>query len=263
MKTTPTRNILAFAIGFSILLSCNPAFGQGDKSHSLMIFAAASTTTVMTQLADLFSKNEGIKTRTSFAASSSLAKQIQSGAPADIFLSANIKWMDYLEQKGLIVASSRFNLLGNRIVLISPALDPVPRFTISRSTDLIKLMKNGRLAMGDPDHVPAGIYGRKALENLGLYSGVERSVARAKDVRAALFLVEKGEAPLGIVYQTDAAISSKIVVSSIFPEKTHPPICYPVAVVAGQESKAAQKFIRFLKSKQVKQIFQTHGFSVY
>jgi len=228
---------------------------------SVRIFAAASTTNAITDISALFEKNNAAKTVLSFASSSTLAKQIEQGAPADIFISANPKWMNYLEEKKAVEPGTRFDLLGNRIVLIVPATRPAT-ITITPELKLAEMLGEGRLAMGDPDHVPAGIYGKQALESLGIWNSVAEKTARAKDVRAALALVEREESPIGLVYATDAAISRKVSVAGTFPEDSHPAITYPAAIVTGKSTPATTAFITFLKSPESKAIFEKYGFTV-
>ena len=198
----------------------------------------------------------------SFASSSTLAKQIESGAPADVYLSANKKWMDYLEERKMIDPTTRFDLLSNRIVLVVPADSNIKRIAIAAHFELAKLLGDGHLAMGDPDHVPAGMYGKRALEKLGVWETVKGKVARAKDVRAALALVERGEVPLGEVYATDASISNKVRVVGVFPEDSHPQIVYPVALVAGRDTPVARRFLTFLKGSEARAVFEKYGFKV-
>ncbi|MEJ2716300.1 MAG: molybdate ABC transporter substrate-binding protein [Deltaproteobacteria bacterium] len=225
------------------------------------IFAAASTTNAITDIAKVFKeKNMGTVTY-SFASSSTLAKQIASGAPADVYLSANPKWMNYLAEREMIEPESRFDLLGNRIVLIAPK-DSTLKVKIAPKFNLAGILGDEKLAMGDPAHVPAGIYGKQALETLGVWKAVEPKVARCKDVRAALTLVERGEAPLGVVYATDAAISKKVKVIGVFPEDTHPPIVYPVALVKDRGTPTARRFLKFLTSPDAKSIFEKYGFTM-
>jgi len=231
-------------------------------AEKVMVFAAASTTNAVTDIGKLFVEKKMGEFTPSFASSSTLAKQIESGAPANVFISANKKWMDYLEEKRLIDSATRFDLLSNRIVLIAPADSELSKVEIAPNFDLVKLLAGDKLAMGDPDHVPVGMYGKKALEALGVWRSVEGSVARAKDVRAALALVERGEAPLGVVYATDAAITDKVKVVGTFPEDSHPPIVYPVALVEGAETPAAKSFLEFLKDPEAKTIFEKYGFTV-
>jgi molybdate transport system substrate-binding protein len=226
------------------------------------VFAAASTTNVMTEIGAMFTRRGLGDFLPSFAASSTLAKQIENGAPASVFLSANGGWMDYLGEKGVIDAASRFDLLGNRIVLVAPVESPLDSVEIAPGFKLEALLEGGYLAMGDPDHVPAGIYGRQALESLGVWGDVRNRIARQKDVRSALALVERGEAPLGLVYATDAAITHKAKVVGIFPESSHPPIRYPVALVEEGRSVAALRFIAFLKTPEAKSVFEKYGFAV-
>ncbi len=234
---------------------------QAAEPDSVTVFAAASTTNAITDIGKMFTDKKMGKFVPSFASSSTLAKQIENGAPANVFVSANQQWMNYLADKKMIVPSSRFDLLRNRIVLIAPADSKTKKVEIGPGFDLVKLLGDGRLAMGDPDHVPAGIYGKQALEKLGTWKNVEPKVARSKDVRAALALVERGETPFGIVYATDAAISSKVKVVGIFPENTHPPIVYPVAIVAGKDTATAQSFLKLLKTREAKAVFEKYGFT--
>ena len=251
-----------FAMLGLVVLYAGPGVGAATAAEvqKITVFAAASTTNAITDIAELFEDSHPVSVRLSFASSSTLAKQIENGAPADIFLSANPKWMDYLIEKGAVVASSRSDLLGNRIVLIAPETSPLNILSMDTDLDLRQLLGEGRLAMGDPDHVPAGMYGKKALEHLALWDSVKDRLACAKDVRAALVLVERGEAPLGQVYATDAAVSKKVKVVGIFPEKSHPPITYPLALI--RETDAALSFMTFLKSEKATEIFQEYGFSI-
>ena len=171
--------------------------------------------------------------------------------------------MDFLEKKDAVVKATRFDLLGNRIVLIAPMASAIDKVEVNAQLNLAALLgSDGRLSMGDPSHVPAGMYGKKAMEKLGLWSQVESRLAPMKDVRAALVLVERGEAPLGEVYATDAAISKKVRVVGMFPESSHPAIVYPVAAVAGGNAKAAAAFMEFLKSAEAKAVFAKYGFEV-
>ena len=231
--------------------------------EEVVVFAAASTTNAITDIGELFAAKQLGTVKTAFASSSTLAKQIASGAPADVYLSANKKWMDYLAEKRAIETATRFDLLGNRIVLIAPLASPIQTVDIESGMDLAALLgKDGRLSMGDPEHVPAGMYGKKAMTQLGLWSQVQDRVAPMKDVRAALVLVERAEAPLGEVYATDAAISSKVRVVGMFPADSHPPIVYPVAAVTGGKAVAAKTFMEFLKSPEARGVFEKYGFEV-
>ncbi|MBI5896368.1 MAG: molybdate ABC transporter substrate-binding protein [Desulfobacterales bacterium] len=234
----------------------------GAASEQITVFAAASTTDVVTQVGRLFGDRKLGAVVTSFAASSTLAKQIENGAPADIFISADLEWMDYLEKKKHIESATRANLLGNRIVLIAPAQSVIGTVTLGPGFDLAGLLGEGRLAMGDPSHVPAGRYARTALETMGVWPSVQSKVAGSATVRAALALVERGETPLGVVYATDAAISKKVKIVATFSQESHPAIVYPVAVVAGRQSEVTTRFISFLRSAEAKAVFEQAGFVV-
>jgi molybdate transport system substrate-binding protein len=252
-------------VGLSVLMMLM-GLGMGQvvaADDEVLVFAAASTTNALTEIGDLYAAKGLGHLTPSFASSSTLAKQIASGAPADIFLSANKKWMDFLEEKNAVDKTTRFDLLGNRIVLIAPRDSSINTVDVNDQLDLTALLgKDGRLSMGDPDHVPAGMYGKKAMEKLGLWEQVQGRLAPMKDVRAALVLVERAEAPLGQVYATDAAISKKVRIVGTFPTQSHPPIVYPVAVVAGGKADGAAAFMKFLKSAEAKAVFAKYGFEV-
>lgn len=248
----PTGMGLGFAVD-------NGIAAEGE----VVVFAAASTTNAVTEIGDLFAAGGLGHITTSFASSSTLAKQIESGAPANVFLSANEKWMDFLEEKGAIEKASRFDLLGNRIVLIAPSKSSIQTVAVKKGLDLAALLgKDGRLSMGDPEHVPAGIYGKTAMERLGLWDQVRDRLAPMKDVRAALVMVERAEAPLGQVYATDAAISEKVRIVGTFPVESHPPIVYPVAAAAGKKTDVTAKFLDFLKTPEARAVFEKYGFEV-
>jgi molybdate transport system substrate-binding protein len=222
------------------------------------IFAAASTTNAMTDVITAYTAKTGKTVVPSFASSSTLAKQISQGAPAMIFVSANSKWMDFLAKENLLIQDSAIDLLGNSLVLIAPKDSATP-ITISKDLDLAGLLGENRLSVGDPDHVPAGMYAKTALESLGLWDGVEAKLARASDVRGALALVERGETPLGIVYSTDAAISDAVAVVATFPQDSYKKITYPAALVQGADEDA-KAFFAFLISADAKAIFAKYGF---
>jgi molybdate transport system substrate-binding protein len=250
----------SFIVTFSALIIL-PEFDRAEGRERILVFSAGSTINAITEVGDLFNEQGNEKCIISCAASSTLAKQIAQGAPADIFISANPKWMDYLSEKDLIELETRFDLLGNRLVLIAPISDD-SRTKITPGLDLAGLLGKERIAMGDPDHVPAGIYGKQALIALGMWDNVKNRVAPMKDVRAALVMVEREETPFGIVYSTDAFISKKVRIVDIFPETSHPPITYPVAIVAGKESPATKKLISFLQSPEARAVFLKYGFTV-
>jgi molybdate transport system substrate-binding protein len=244
-----------------VLCLCIGAFRAKAAGEDITVFAAASTTNALTEIAKIYEAEGHGKVALSFASSSTLAKQIESGAPADVFLSADTEWMKYLEEKQLLEAGGRSELVGNRIVFIVPAASTVQSLTVSPQLDLSALLgKDGLLSVGDPAHVPVGKYAKAALEHLKLWPQVENRIAPAKDVRAGLALVERAEAPLGIVYATDAAISDKVRVAGVFPADSHPKIVYPVAVVKGSKSKAALEFITFLSTPQAKAVWVKYGF---
>ena len=258
MTMKHSRRSLLFCLIIAAFMLSHLALAQADP---IRIFAAASTTNAVGDIIKAYTAQTGKAVVPSFASSSTLAKQIDQGAPADVYLSANPKWMNFIEKKELVEPGTRTNLLGNRITMIQPASGELS-IKISKDLDLAGILGDDKLAMGDPDHVPAGIYGRKALESLGLWESVSPKVARAKDVRAALALVERAEAPLGIVYATDAAISKKIKVVALFPEETHPPITYPVCIIKGKAGDDTKAFFEFLQSPKAAEIFKTYGFSI-
>ena len=229
---------------------------------ALTVFAAASLTDALKDVSASWAQAGHQPLRLSFGSSSTLARQIEQGAPANVFASADEKWMDYLARKQLIVAETRKDLLGNDLVLVVPAAKPV-HVTIEKGFDLLGLLgANGRLATGDPAHVPVGIYAEQALRALGLWDSVSPRLARTDDVRAALLLVERGEAPAGIVYATDAAASSAVMAAGTFPENSHDPVSYPFAVTKSGDSTEARALLVFLAGPQARDVFVRHGFKV-
>jgi len=225
------------------------------------VFAAASLKEALDEAAKRFDADTGHRTAVSYAASSALARQIEHGAPADLFLSADMEWMDYLAARKLLDAKSRVELLSNRLVLISPAGSDI-KVTIAPGFPLGELLGTSRLAMADPDHVPAGKYARAALENLGAWAGVSGRIARTENVRAALALVARRETPLGIVYRTDALAERKVRIVAEFPGSSHIRIAYPAALTASSRSRAAPQFLEFLRSLIARAIWERHGFAV-
>ena len=232
------------------------------QAQNVTVFAAASLKNALDEIDARYQARGGDKAAISYASSSALAKQVESGAPADIFISADLDWMDHVEKRSLIKAGTRTNLLRNEIVLIAPA-DSKASFTIGPKFPLAKLLGDGRLAMGDPDHVPAGKYGKAALEALEVWSSVANRIARAENVRAALNFVARGEAPFGVVYRTDAAAEKNVRIAGAFPGNTHPPIVYPAALLSGGKSPAADRYFQFVKSTEAQSIFRKHGFVPY
>ncbi|MDO8608091.1 MAG: molybdate ABC transporter substrate-binding protein [Phaeospirillum sp.] len=232
------------------------------EAETVTIFAAASTANAVTEIGELFKARTGDTVRASYASSSTLAKQIERGAPAQLFLSADLHWMEYLAGEKLITPGSRANLLGNALVLIAPLDAKTAPTVIAKETDLVKLLGDGHLSIGDPDHVPAGIYARQALEHMGQWAALAPRLARGESVRAALALVERGETPLGIVYSTDAALSVKVKAVGVFPDSWHDAITYPVALIAGTETPSARAFLEFLKSDAARNVFSRYGFKL-
>jgi molybdate transport system substrate-binding protein len=227
----------------------------------LLVFAAASLKTVLDDVNARWQTGTGKRAAISYASSSALAKQIEQGAPADIFISADEDWMDYLSERKLVRSETRSDLVGNRLVLIAPKgtdlhVDIVPGFPLA------SLLGDGRLAMANTSAVPAGKYGRAALESLGTWESVKGRIAQAENVRAALLLVSRGEAPLGIVYESDAVSDPGVERVGTFPESTHPRIIYPVAVTAGSTKPDAAAFIDLLRSQQARDIFKKQGFTI-
>jgi len=245
------------------LASAVAPFAARAQSGELVVFAAASLKNALDEIASAWTKDTGKpKPRISYAASSALAKQIEQGAPADLFLSADTDWMDYVAKKDLIKADTRVNLLGNTIVLIAPK-DSAAAVQVKQGFDLAKALSGGKLAMANVDAVPAGKYGKAALEKLGAWDGVKDKVAQAENVRAALLLVVRSEAALGIVYATDAAAAgSNVKIVGVFPEDSHPPIIYPAAVVKAEKSAEATPFLDYLKSAKARPAFEKQGFTV-
>ena len=226
----------------------------------LTVFAAASLADVLQELADGYQQAGGAPVRLSFAASSTLARQLEAGAAADLFFPADQEWMDYVEQRGLIRAPTRRNLLGNRLALIAPA-DSAIRLTIGPHFGLRAALHGERLATGDPDVVPAGRYARAALSSLGVWSEVADRLARADNVRSALAFVARGEVPLGIVYETDARVDRRVRIVGLFPPGSHPPISYPVALTR-DAAPGAQAFIDYLGGPAARPLFERYGFTV-
>jgi molybdate transport system substrate-binding protein len=232
------------------------------KAQELTVFAAASLTDAMKDVSAQWAQTGHPPLRLSFGSSSTLARQIEQAAPANLFASADLKWMDFLIDKKLVVTETRKNLLSNDLVLVVAA-DKPKHVTISPGFDLLGLLgPNGRIATGDPKHVPIGIYAEQALRKLGLWESVEPRLARTDDVRQALLLVERGEAPAGIVYATDAAASKGVMIAGIFPANSHDPVTYPFAVVKLGDTLEARSLMTYLSGPQAREIFVKHGFKV-
>lgn len=248
-------SVLAGAL--ALMAGASPLMAQGK----LTVFAAASLKNALDEVNAACAADVGEEATISYAGSSALAKQIEEGAPADVFISADLAWMAYLSDRNLTKKDTELELLGNRIVLIAPA-DSTAATEIAPGFDLAGLLGDGKLAMANVDAVPAGKYGKAALEKLGVWASVEADVAQAENVRAALALVSTGEAPLGIVYQTDAAADPKVKILASFPQETHPPIVYPVAQIAASTHDAATPFLDCLQTAKAKVLFEKQGFTV-
>lgn len=231
-----------------------------QHAEALTVFAAASLSDVMKELVQGYQANTGRVVRLSLASSSTLARQIENGARADLFLSADEEWMAYLDQRRLIATDTWTRPIGNRLVMIAPA-DRAEPLTLSAGFDLAGRLDGGRLAIADPAHVPAGRYARQALEHLGLWHIAEAHLARADNVRAALALVERGEAPLGIVYATDARTAKSARVVAEFPAGSHRPIRYSFAAVAGRDGVATRELLVFLTDESARALYAAHGFT--
>jgi molybdate transport system substrate-binding protein len=237
------------------------AQGAAAQSKDIVVFAAASLKNALDDVSAEWQRETGKKTAISYAASPALARQIEQGAPADIFISADLDWMDYVQQRNLIKADTRSNLLGNKIVLIAPK-NSIASVKIAPGFNLAAALGSGRLAMADTAAVPAGKYGKSALETLGVWSSVQDKVAQAENVRAALLLVSRGEAPLGIVYETDAAADPNVRIVDAFPANTHPAIVYPIAITAASRNANATAFLAYLKSPKAQPLFRKQGFTL-
>jgi molybdate transport system substrate-binding protein len=232
------------------------------RAQPLTVFAAASLTDAMKDVSALWVKTGHEAPRLSFASSSTLARQIEQGAPVNVFASADEQWMDYLAKKALVAAGTRKDLLGNDLVLVVPSTNRV-KVKIEPGFGLAKLLgPGGRLGVGDPAHVPAGIYAEQALRKLGLWDEMLPRLAPAADVRSALLLVERGETPAGIVYGTDAAASKGVSVAGVFPESSHDPITYPFAVIKTGDTPDARAFQAFLSTPAVREAWTRWGFKI-
>lgn len=245
---------------FLILIALMLAPSAIAADRGPLVLAAASLQESLTEAADAWAAQGHARPILSFAASSALARQILAGAPADLFLSADEPWMDAVAKAGLLRPGTRTTLLGNRLVLIAPAASRA-KLTIARGFPLARALGGGRLALADPDAVPAGKYAKAALTSLGVWNGVSAKLAPAENVRAAMALVERGAAPLGIVYATDARASRGVRIVGIFPASSHPPIHYPLALLKASRNRDAAGFRAFLLSGQGRAIFARHGFS--
>ncbi|PHM39442.1 molybdate-binding periplasmic protein ModA [Xenorhabdus mauleonii] len=235
--------------------------GNGWAADKVTVFAAASLTNALDDIAAQYKKEKQGNIVTSYASSSTLARQIEQGAPADIFISADQQWMNYMADKQLITQGSRHTLLGNKLVLIAPKESKLDKVELNRDTNWKSLLADGRLAVGDPDHVPVGIYAKESLQYLNAWDTVNPLLARTSNVRVGMALVERAEAPLGIVYGSDAVASNKVKVVGVFPPESHKPVEYPVAIVKGHEKQDVRGFYDYLKTPEAAAIFKRYGFT--
>jgi molybdate transport system substrate-binding protein len=254
MKKTFLNLIAAGALALGLLTQ--PATAQ----ETLTVFAAASLRNALDDVNAAFTKASNIKVTASYAATSALAKQLEAGAPADVFLSADLKWMDYAVEKKLVKADTRFNLLGNKLVLIAGKDSKLGTQQIGQGFDIVKLAGDGRIAVADTKAVPAGRYAKAALEKLGIWSAAEPKLAQAENVRATLAYVARGETPIGIVYETDAKVEPNVKIVGYFPDGSYPPVTYPAAATVNAKA-AASKYLDFLRTGPAKAVFEKYGFS--
>lgn len=231
---------------------------HANAQDSITVYAAASLTDVMAAIEAQYEKQNKIQIKTSYAGSSTLAKQIEAGAPANLFISADEQWMNYLQNKKLVKSSERVNLLGNRLVLITPKQQPL-KIQMNKNFNLGSVI-TGKVCTGDTKSVPVGKYAKQSLTALGWWNQLEPKLVETADVRAALNFVARGECQVGIVYATDAAINKNVIISGVFPENTHTPIIYPIGIVKNNMN--TMKFYHFLQGDQAKAIFKQYGFTV-
>ncbi|SDR00161.1 molybdate transport system substrate-binding protein [Pseudoxanthomonas sp. CF385] len=259
MNLSPLRSPFAVLVLLASLLV--PGVARAQDNTGLTVFAAASLKESLDEAAAAYQKQTGVPVRVSYAASSALARQIEQGAPADVFFSADLEWMDYLQQRDKLDVATRRSLLGNQLVLVAPKASKA-RVDLKRPATFLAALGDGRLAVGQTQTVPAGKYAKASLESLSLWNGVKARLAESESVRAALMLVARGETPLGIVYASDAKAEPAVRVVATFAEDTHPPIVYPVAALRGPRSPQATAFVQWLASPAADAIFQRRGFAV-
>ncbi|WP_313682479.1 molybdate ABC transporter substrate-binding protein [Pantoea sp.] len=235
--------------------------GPALAAEKITVFAAASLTNALQEIGTQYQKQTGVEVVSSFASSSTLARQIEQGAPADLFISADQQWMDDAVQKKSVIDNTRYTLLGNDLVLVAPRSNSAKEVTINEKTDWKSLLKGERLAVGDPDHVPAGIYAKEALQKLGAWDTLAPMLAPGNSVRAALALVERNETPYGIVYGSDAVASDKVQVVGRFPEDSHKPVEYPMAIVKEHQRAPVEAFYKYLQGPEAAAVFKQYGFT--
>lgn len=253
----------AFALGTLLFAGGAQAQQRTAPPAPLNIFAAASLKESMDEAGAAWQRKTGQEVRSSYAASSALARQVEQGAPADVFISADSDWMDWLQQRKLIDVATRRDLLGNTLVLVAPVTSQAKPLALRKGATLLPLLgKDGRIALALTGSVPAGKYAKAAFTSLGMWDALQPRAAEVENVRAALLLVSRGETPLGVVYGSDAKADPGVRTLAIFPATSHPPIVYPVARVAASRNPAAQAFVTWLHSRDAAAIFRRHGFSV-
>ena len=254
-----SRALLSLAL-LCLSVESRPLPAAETQQSQILVFAAASLTDALQEIGSAYEKTAPVKVKLSFDASANLARQIEAGAKADVFFSADTQWMDYLQTRNLIQAATRQDVVGNSLVLIAPA-DSQIKLKIGPHFPLVAALgKEGRLATADPESVPAGRYAHSALSALGVWDEVSPRLARAENVRVALLYVSRGEAPLGIVYATDARADKAVRVVDTFPANTHPPIVYPVALTKSAQA-AAAAFVAYLAGRQGHEVFSKYGFT--
>jgi molybdate transport system substrate-binding protein len=251
------RRLIAAFLAAALFSAASVAHAADGKSQ-VVVYAAASLTDAVTEIGNAFTRETGIPVQVSFAASSALAKQIEAGAPAELFFPADQEWMDYLEQKQLLKVGSRHDVVGNKLVLIAPASGKA-NVKITSGPALLAAIGSARVATGDPDSVPVGKYAKAALTKLGAWDGVKARMVRAENVRSALAFVARGEAPFGIVYLTDAKLDKNVKVLDTFPASTHPPITYPIALTTKADADA-ERFLKYVSGKSASATFEKFGF---
>lgn len=255
------RRLLIVLAALALVTGCSPRHHDGDSRRPLLVFAAASLKGAMDLAAADFHARSGQAVQVSYAASPALARQIDHGAPADVFVSADLAWMDWLQQRGRIDAGTRQVLAGNTLVVVAPAGDATTALRLAPGNDLLARLQGGRLALAATDSVPAGRYARTALQSFGLWDDIAAHVAETDNVRAALLLVARGEASLGVVYASDALAEPAVRVVATFPAGSHPPIVYPVARVEHSDHPQAAAFVDWLRTPPAQAIFRARGFT--
>jgi molybdate transport system substrate-binding protein len=250
--------VLFAIVGLFVAVAALP--WRAAAQDSLTVFAAASMRNALDEVNAAFTEKTGVKVTTSYAASSALAKQIAQGAPADVYVSANVKWMGYLAENKLIAPGTRTDLLGNRLVLIAPKDSKLDEVAIRQDFDIARLAGNSRIAVANTKGVPAGLYAKAALQSLGAWAAAEPKLAQAENVRATLSYVARGETPIGIVYATDAKIEPQVKIVGVFPAGSHPAIIYPIAGIAASKSRHVGRYLHFLQTQPAKTVFEHYGF---